>query len=157
MLRGLAFVLALAGCQLGGAPGAPPDVAAPSAIQGPAVEVSALAPMAGEPAAAPLQPLAPTAVPRPEAAAPPPEPVAVIKTPGHIACEKRGGNFVALGRSGAMICQLPTRDGGKQCRRESDCDGVCLARSGTCAPVKPLLGCQAILQDDGRRVQLCID
>ena len=56
-----------------------------------------------------------------------------------------------------MICIQPTRDGGKRCTRESQCDGVCLARSGTCAPVKPLLGCNEVLQDNGVRATLCIE
>ncbi|WP_168199217.1 hypothetical protein [Pseudorhodobacter turbinis] len=132
MFRGavlLVAVLALTGCL--------PDrgteeLASPAAIQGPAVEVT------------PLEPVAP--------------PLAVTpKTAGHIACLKRGGRYVAAPGSGLMTCQEPTNDSGKQCRRAADCDGVCLARSGTCAPVKPLLGCNAILQNDGRRVELCID
>lgn len=159
----------LAGCQLGGVGAS--DLAAPSAIQGSAVEVTALppigdAPPSGSPSVPPSVPkvdLGPDtpaaqakAAPDPQKAAPPPATIKV-KTPGQLACEKRGGSFVALDKSRAMTCQMPTRDGGKQCRRESDCEGVCLARSNTCAPVKPLLGCQAILQNDGRRVDLCID
>jgi hypothetical protein len=77
--------------------------------------------------------------------------------PEQVACEKRGGIWAQAGQSGARSCVAPTRDGGKQCSRESDCDGVCLSRSRTCAPIKPLLGCNAILQDDGREVTLCID
>lgn len=146
-MRGAFFatvMLVLAGCQLGGAASdGATDIAAPSAIQGPEVEVTTLAPLGEAPKTAPV-PDAPPVVEKP-------------KSPGHIACEKRGGSFVSTGKSGAMTCQTATRDGGKQCRRESDCDGLCLARSGTCAPVKPMLGCQAILQDDGRRVELCID
>ncbi|WP_050528136.1 hypothetical protein [Pseudorhodobacter aquimaris] len=99
----------------------------PAAIQAPAVEVT---------------PLAAAATP---------------KSASHLACLNRGGSYVAAPGSGFMTCQIPTTDGGKQCRRAADCDGVCLARSGTCAPVKPLLGCNAVLQDDGRRVELCID
>lgn len=154
--RAAVVALGLAGCQLGGFGGAKTDIVAPNAIQGPAVEVTTLAPIGvAPPTEAVAEPPASIA-PASQSPAPPPEPVKA-KTPGQIACEKRGGSFVSTGRSGAMTCQLPTRDGGKQCHRESDCDGVCLARSNTCAPLKPLLGCQAILQDDGRRVELCID
>ena len=32
-----------------------------------------------------------------------------------------------------------------------------LARSGTCAPITPMFGCNDILQDDGREVTLCLD
>jgi hypothetical protein len=159
----LALVTALAACQfvgLGGGDKAATDIAAPTALQGPAVEVTTLAPM-GQAAA----PAADAAKPKPAAdagktapAAEEAAPVVIkVKTPSQIACEKKGGTFAALPSTGAMTCQLTTRDGGKQCRRESDCDGVCLARSGTCAPVKPLLGCHDILQNDGRQVKLCID
>lgn len=181
MWRVAVLALGLAGCQMGGTDKAPGDVAAASAITGPAVEVTTLAPMGSAAAAGPVAATTavgpvPDGVPAPEKPAPkntvpevatpanpaaakpasPPAPV-IVKTPSQIACEKRGGSFVVVGKSGGMTCQMPTRDGGKQCSRESDCDGVCLARSNTCAPVKPLLGCQAILQNDGRRVELCID
>lgn len=137
----IVLLLGLTGCQLTGGDAAKSDVAAPAALQGPAVEVTTLPPLGAVPVA-----------PSPAVSEP-----AKPKTAGQIACEGRGGRFVPLGASGAMTCQMPTRDGGKQCKRESDCDGVCLARSNTCAPVKPLLGCQDILQNDGRRVALCID
>lgn len=138
-----AVLMALAGCQLGGGAPKASDVAGADALQGPAVEVTTLAPMGAEPAPL-VTPEAPKVVKKP-------------KTAGQIDCEKRGGSFVSAGRSALMTCQMPTRDGGKQCRVSSDCDGVCLARSGTCAPVKPLLGCNSILQSDGSRAELCID
>jgi hypothetical protein len=46
---------------------------------------------------------------------------------------------------------------GKACTRQSQCEGYCLARSGTCAPITPMFGCNDILQDDGREVTLCLD
>ncbi len=140
----IALPLVLAGCQPVGKGGMASDIASPEAIQGPAVEVTPLAPMGPDPAATAV------AEQKPPAAAKP-------KSESHLACEKRGGNYVPLGKSGALTCQMPTRDAGKQCRKESDCDGVCLARSRTCAPAKPLFGCQSILQEDGVRVDLCID
>jgi hypothetical protein len=54
-------------------------------------------------------------------------------------------------------CVTLTRDGGKACTRQSQCEGYCLARSGTCAPITPMFGCNDILQDDGREVTLCLD
>ncbi len=39
----------------------------------------------------------------------------------------------------------------------SDCQGECLARSRTCAPIRPLFGCNAVLMDNGAEVNLCID
>lgn len=65
--------------------------------------------------------------------------------------------MVRIGKGSARACVYQTRDAGKQCDRESQCDGVCLARSGTCSPFKPLYGCNEILQDNGARVTLCLD
>lgn len=152
----MAGFLVLAGCQMGSLAGPASDVAPPSALQGPAVEVTPLAPAGMAPAAPKTVSDNKTdtlAIGKPASSLP----VVKAKSPSQIACEESGGNFVPFGQSGAMTCQTPTRDGGKQCRRESDCYGVCLARSNTCAPAKPMLGCQAILQNDGRRVDLCID
>ena len=84
-------------------------------------------------------------------------PAAQPKSPGQTACEKGKGAWVAAGTTGTMSCQTPQRDGGRQCSRDSDCDGQCLARSRTCAPYAPLFGCNDILQDNGQRVTLCIE
>lgn len=100
-----------------------------------------------------LEPVVETPAP---AEAVPLEPV-IQKTKEQITCEKQGGSWGNVGKSGSKTCIKRTRDGGKECRKESDCDGLCLARSGTCAPVKPLFGCNEILQNDGRRVTLCVD
>ena len=70
-------------------------------------------------------------------------------------CERSGGRFSAL--RGAQVCLQETRDAGKQCRRAGDCQGACLARSGTCAPVTPLFGCHEVLQQDGLRITQCLD
>lgn len=79
------------------------------------------------------------------------------KTKAQVTCEKQGGNWDEAGKTGAKTCFKRTGDAGKQCRKQSTCESVCLARSGTCAPVKPLFGCNDILQDDGSRVTLCVD
>jgi hypothetical protein len=78
-------------------------------------------------------------------------------SPEQMLCEKTGGQWALAGTTGANICIKPTRDGGKLCRKKSDCEGLCLARSGTCAPFTPLFGCNEVLEKDGRRVTLCID
>ena len=96
------------------------------------------------------------------AAAPPPAEVETVapvvrKSAEQITCEKRGGNWGSAGKSNSKTCIRRTRDAGKQCRKQGDCSSVCLARSGTCAPVKPLFGCNEILQKDGSRVTLCLD
>lgn len=100
--------------------------------------------------AVPATPDAPTVEPvASEPAAP--------KSPAQLLCEKSGGQWLVAGETGAYICVSPTRDGGKLCRKKSDCQGLCLARSGTCAPFTPLFGCNDVLEKDGRRVTLCID
>ena len=84
-------------------------------------------------------------------------PAVTVKRQEQVKCEKQGGSWRSAGKSDAKTCIKPTRDNGKQCRKQRDCDSECLARSGTCAPVKPLFGCNEVLQNDGRRVTLCID
>ena len=79
------------------------------------------------------------------------------KPPEQLQCEKTGGQWAVAGQSGAYVCVTPTRDGGKICRKKTNCEGLCLARSGTCAPITPLIGCNEVLEKDGRRVTLCID
>lgn len=184
--RLIPFVFALivtqlvAGCQAGqpeAGSSAGGDVT-PNAVVGDAIEVTALdappiaapapdaalaagtgaitQPQGADPVAADA-----TAVPAPqpdlaapEAVAKPPAPP---KSEAQLACEKRRGTWSGTGRGELRVCILPTRDGGKQCTRESQCEGLCLARSGTCAPFKPLLGCNEILQDNGARVTQCIE
>jgi len=70
------------------------------------------------------------------------------------ACEKRGGNWIEA--SGARLCATRTRDSGKSCRTGADCEGACLARSMTCAPVQPLTGCNEIITSAGLRVTECV-
>lgn len=79
------------------------------------------------------------------------------KSSEQIVCEKRGGSWSRAGKSSSKTCIKRTRDAGKQCRKQNDCSSLCLARSGTCAPVAPLFGCNEIFQNDGSRVTLCID
>ena len=88
------------------------------------------------------------------AAPPPPEPV---KSASQIACEKKGGRFAKAGNSTTFVCVRETRDGGKSCSREPDCEGLCLARSRSCSPITPVLGCQEILTQDGLRVTQCVE
>jgi type IV secretory pathway TrbL component len=83
-------------------------------------------------------------------------PVVVPKSDRQIACERKRGVWADAG-SGLKVCVRKTNDSGKRCSKESDCEGVCLARSGTCAPADPMLGCNDLLQDDGSRATLCIE
>ena len=154
------------------APPAPPPPAAPAARPAPKAEA---APAVTEATAAPKSETGPKSetaptpetAPKPEAqakaepAAPPPlaEPVPppAPKTPAQIACEKRKGVWSKAGANGANYCQTLTRDGGKSCTRSTQCEGYCLAKSNTCAPATPLLGCHDILTEDGKFLTQCIN
>ncbi len=83
-------------------------------------------------------------------------PVVVPKSDRQIACERKRGVWVDAG-GGLKVCVRKTNDSGKRCSKESDCESVCLARSRTCAPADPMLGCNDVLQDDGSRATLCIE
>ena len=83
--------------------------------------------------------------------------VEVVRTAGQVLCETSGGQWVAAGETGAFYCASQTRDAGKRCSKKTQCQGVCLARSGTCSPITPLYGCNDVLEKDGRQVTLCID
>lgn len=173
MVATLVVLLLVAGCELalpGGGVRASPDVT-PNAIVGDAIEVTALeeargvapAVAPGSPASDPaLQPSPAAAAAGPEVASPAPAPaedtvVAPPKSAAQLACEKKGDRWVRVGKSILQACVKVTRDSGKQCKRSTECESDCLARSGTCAPLKPLLGCNEILQDNGARVTQCIE
>lgn len=73
------------------------------------------------------------------------------------ACEKKGGSYTKAGASSAMVCVEQTGEGTKACKNGTQCQGLCLARSGTCSPLKPLFGCHDILTDNGSTATICID
>ncbi|GAA3869891.1 hypothetical protein [Celeribacter arenosi] len=73
------------------------------------------------------------------------------------ACDARGGDYLAAGEEGLLVCFTTPRDAGKACKTSSDCESACLARSQSCAPVQPLIGCNDILDAAGRRVTQCVD
>lgn len=70
-------------------------------------------------------------------------------------CEATGGTLRALGAS-VSFCQHQTGDAGKTCTRASDCESACLARSRSCAPLKPLAGCNEVLSASGIVVTECL-
>ena len=169
------LALVLAGCTLGGGKLAKPDDAT-NPITGDAIAVTSLdapAPAAADPAkaataaapakpdataqAAPAEPGATSADPAKPTAPPAVEQPARVMSPEELACVKKGGQWAAAGSAGGMSCLHVMRDAGKSCRKKSDCEGDCLARSNTCAPIAPLFGCNEILQDNGAMVTLCID
>ncbi len=70
-------------------------------------------------------------------------------------CERTGGTWGLRAGDRLFVCYQPTRDANKTCRIASDCDGLCLARSRTCAPIKPFLGCHEILTEGGVQATQC--
>lgn len=73
------------------------------------------------------------------------------------ACTKAGGEFLRAGGGTARACVHTLKDAGASCKSSNDCEGDCLARSGTCAPVAPLFGCHDILMSTGARAMQCRD
>lgn len=90
----------------------------------------------------------------PVAALPPPDTPMLVQQ--RAACEREGGNMMPRG-AGVFACVHPTGDGGRLCDAASDCEGLCLARSGTCAPMAPLYGCQEVYTTQGQRERLCTE
>ena len=59
--------------------------------------------------------------------------------------------------AGAYLCVTLTGQGQKACSGPDDCRGDCLARSQTCAPVTPLIGCHDRITASGGMATICID
>ncbi|WP_425050018.1 hypothetical protein [Psychromarinibacter sp. S121] len=107
--------------------------------------------------------------PGPEVEAEPPPPEAPLMTPvidpanpdaldsERVICEEKGGRWSRAGNTSAYACVYPTRDANKACTSATQCEGYCLARSGTCAPVKPLFGCNEILSSSGALQNVCVN
>ena len=84
-------------------------------------------------------------------AAPPPPP-----DPATLACRAQGGQMQPGPSGQGRICVRPTPDSGRACTSAADCSEACLARSRTCAPFTPLMGCHDILDRAGRPLRQCI-
>ncbi|MBJ3763436.1 hypothetical protein ILP92_11835 [Maribius pontilimi] len=95
----------------------------------------------------------PTAASEPDAPVQiqPPEPPA---SPAQLKCVADGGRWARAGEVGYVCYQTP-RDANKFCRSSDDCEGACLAKSRTCAPITPLMGCHEILNRSGTRSTQC--
>jgi hypothetical protein len=72
-------------------------------------------------------------------------------------CQKLGGTFRPVKPGGSLACFTVPKDAGQSCKASTDCESACLARSLTCAPVKPLFGCNEVLNSGGFRVSQCIE
>ena len=73
------------------------------------------------------------------------------------ACAADGGRWVPKANSGTMICLRTPADAGRRCETSGDCQGMCLARSNTCAPVMPLLGCNDVIGRSGAVSTVCVE
>lgn len=71
-------------------------------------------------------------------------------------CQRSGGEFAGT-QGKAMLCFHTPPDAGRQCDRATQCTAGCLAKSHTCAPITPLIGCQDLLDDQGRTVTQCVN
>ena len=80
-----------------------------------------------------------------------------ILAPQRTACEKEGGNWGRVPGRDAFVCYKITRDANTPCRTEQDCEGLCLARSRTCAPATPFFGCHEVLSSSGMRQTRCVE
>lgn len=85
-----------------------------------------------------------------------PAPEGAMLAQQRAACTREGGQFMPRG-TGLYACVHRTQDAGRQCDEGSDCEGVCLARSRTCAPMQPLYGCQEVFTTLGRTETLCTE
>lgn len=96
----------------------------------------------------------PSVVGEPEAAVAPerPDANAIVRAQ----CLAKNGNFSRT-KAGAFVCVTRTGDSGKVCSAAGQCEGACLARSGTCSPVVPLIGCNDIVTNNGNMATVCID
>ncbi|WP_068112913.1 hypothetical protein [Tropicimonas marinistellae] len=92
----------------------------------------------------------------------PPEPPAQPGTPEFVEqqraqCESGGGRF-GTGPGGATrVCYKTPADAGQFCTTGADCEGLCLARSRTCAPEVPMFGCHEAIMENGLRATICLD
>ena len=80
-----------------------------------------------------------------------------VFAPQRAACEKDGGRWGKVPNRDTFTCFRITRDANKLCSSARDCEGLCLARSRTCAPQTPLFGCHEVLSASGLRQTLCIE
>lgn len=172
-LASVLLILGLAACQMQAGGKAPLQGIEDEVIVGSSLSGGALptAPAAEAPEVAP--PTAATALPTgagdpaPEGALPtagsvpdegtstPTEAVAAPVSPQQALCEKAGGAWAKVGASG-NVCVKRMKDAGKSCRKKADCRGECLAQSGTCAPIAPLMGCNEVLDSEGRQMTQCL-
>jgi hypothetical protein len=72
-------------------------------------------------------------------------------------CQAKGGTFGRGGLANTNICFTTPKDANKFCNGLDDCEGLCLARSRTCAPLVPLFGCNEVIVQPGQTATICVD
>lgn len=72
-------------------------------------------------------------------------------------CTLDGGRWSSSQETGRSICFRTPPDANQSCQASTDCQGMCLARSRTCAPVVPFFGCHEVLNARGAIQTLCIE
>lgn len=77
-------------------------------------------------------------------------------------CKLAGGDVAIAGMFANEICVMPYADGGKVCRKSSECLGLCLVESeasktGTCSLNDNRFGCSTFLLEDGTVNTECQD
>ena len=92
----------------------------------------------------------------------PPEPPAMPGTPEFLEqertkCEESGGRFGDGPGGSTHVCFRTPKDAFQFCETGNDCEGLCLARSRTCAPQVPMFGCNEAIMDNGLRATICLE
>lgn len=139
-------------------PAPPPPVVVAPPVVAPA------APIETATLADPLVPLSPTTAPAAPGqgsvvvipSSPAPQGESPLLAQQRAACAREGGRLQSL-TGGNVSCIRQTRDAGQACTGAGACEGACLARSGTCAPITPLFGCHEVLLAPGSTVTQCVE
>ncbi|MBL9053974.1 MAG: hypothetical protein JNN02_09620 [Tabrizicola sp.] len=72
-------------------------------------------------------------------------------------CLSKGGTVYLGGIEPTELCELPTSDAGKSCKREGDCEGYCQSDTRTCSKVHRGSGFYKYLDEDGQPQEVWID
>jgi hypothetical protein len=73
-------------------------------------------------------------------------------------CEQLNGKFLKNVVEGKDLCIIPTKDAGKSCKVNHDCETFCDAGRKKCHPEFNYIGhCFSIAFEDGMPITTCID